>query len=133
MDGVKMLKLKSTRSEGRRVLRSEKGMGLSEVLVSLMVFSFAILGIVATSARVGMTVNGAHSRLAANAVARQQIETLLAQPAAVSKDGVVTRDGVTMKWTVSSSIAGRKVQLLYHYVLPSGARTDTLTAATVRR
>jgi Tfp pilus assembly protein PilV len=109
-------------------------MGLSEVLVSLLVFSFAILGIVATSARVGMTVNGAHSRLAANAVARQQIETILARPAAaMSKDGVVTRDGVSMKWTISNSIAGRKVQLMYHYVLPTGARTDTLTAATVRR
>ncbi|MGD8697913.1 MAG: hypothetical protein PVJ43_01400 [Gemmatimonadales bacterium] len=129
-----MLKLKSAKSDRKSDrFRSEAGMGLPEVLVSLLVFSAAILGIVGTSARVGLAVNGAHGRLAAQAVARQQAERLLAQPASMSLSGKTSRDGVTMAWTISESNAGRKVQLAYRYVLPSGARMDTLTAATVRR
>lgn len=106
---------------------------MAEVLISLLIFSTAILGIVSTSARVGMAVNSAHGRLAAQAVARQQVETLLAQPYSAISDGSASRDGVSMIWTVSSSSVGSRVQLLYRYALPSGARTDTLTAAMVRR
>jgi len=108
-------------------------MGLAEVLISLLIFSAAILGMIGTSARVGLAVNGAHGRLAAEAVARQQAELLLAQPTSMSTTGTASRDGVTMAWTISESFGGRKVQLAYRYVLPSGVRTDTLTAATVRR
>ncbi len=108
-------------------------MGLAEVLVSLLVFSVAILGMIGTSARVGLAVNGAHGRLAAQAVARQQAEMLLAQPTSMSTKGTASRDGVNMAWTISESLGGRKVELAYRYALPSGVRTDTLTAATVRR
>lgn len=130
-----MLKLRSDRIDDRNHCRlgSEAGMGLAEVLISLLIFSAAILGMIGTSARVGLAVNGAHGRLAAEAVARQQAEMLLAQPTSMSTTGKASRDGVTMAWTISESFGGRKVQLAYRYVLPSGVRTDTLTAATVRR
>jgi Tfp pilus assembly protein PilV len=130
-----MSKLRSDRIDGRNGHRlgSEAGMGLAEVLVSLLVFSVAILGIIGTSARVGLAVNGAHGRLAAEAVARQQAEMLLAQPTSMSTTGTASRDGVSMAWTISESFGGRRVQLDYRYVLPSGVRADTLTAATVRR
>ncbi len=129
-----MLKLRSAKSDVRASnrFRNDAGMGLPEVLISLLIFSAAILGIVATSARVGLAVNGAHGRLAAQAVARQQVEMLLAQSANKS-EGTASRDGVTMAWTISENPAGRKVQLAYRYALPSGARIDTLTAATVNR
>jgi len=130
-----MSKLRSDRIDDRNHYRlgSEAGMGLAEVLISLLIFSAAILGMIGTSARVGLAVNGAHGRLAAEAVARQQAELLLAQPTSMSTTGTASRDGVTMAWTISESFGGRKVQLAYRYVLPSGVRTDTLTAATVRR
>lgn len=130
-----MLKLRSAKPNNHGVsrLRTEAGMGLSEALISLLIFSVAILGLIGTSARVGLAVNGAHGRLAAQAVARQQVEMLLAQPATMSLSGTASRDGVTMAWTISESTAGRKVQLAYRYALPNGARVDTLTAATVRR
>ena len=57
---------------------------------------------IGTSARVGLAVNGAHGRLAAQAVARQQAELLLAQSASKS-EGTASRDGVTMVWTISES------------------------------
>lgn len=130
-----MLKLKPAKSDNRdaRRLQDDSGMGLSEVLIALLIFSVAILGLIGTSARVGLAVNGAHGRLAAQAVARQQIETLMAQPASKSLSGKSSRDGVILEWTISETTAGRKVQLAYSYALPGGVHVDTLTAATVRR
>ena len=130
-----MLKLRSAKLDNHGVsrLRGEAGMGLSEVLISLLIFSVAILGLIGTSARVGLAVNGAHGRLAAQAVARGEVETLLAQPTSMSLTGKASREGVTMEWTISETPAGRKVQLAYSYALPAGVHVDTLTAATVRR
>lgn len=113
--------------------RSEQGIGLAEVLICLAIFSTAMLGIIGTSARVGLAVNGAHKRLESQAVARQQLESVMALDYSKVVDGTADRNGVKMKWGVVSNKVGKKVLLVYQYTLPHGVRTDTLTAAMVRR
>ena len=55
-------------------LRSDSGVGVAEVLIALVIFSTALLGIVGTAARVGGMVNASHVRLEAGVLARQQVE-----------------------------------------------------------
>lgn len=128
-----MLSTIHRRITNRTRARSEEGIGLAEVLISFVIFATAMLGIIGTSARVGLAVNGAHGRLEAQAVARRQLETVMALDYSKVVDGTADRDGVKMTWGVSSNDAGKKVVLVYRYSLPSGAHTDTLTAAMVRR
>ena len=114
-------------------LRSKSGIGLTETLISLVIFSTAMLGIVGTSARVGQTVNSSHGRQRALSVAQQQLEGLMSQDYASVAGGTATRDGVQLKWGVQESSVAKSVMLVYRYSIPTGVRQDTLTAAIVRR
>lgn len=113
-------------------LGSRSGIGLAEVLVSLFVFSTALLGIVGTSARVGMTVNSSHARVRALTVARQQLEGLMSAEFSEVKSGATNRDGLTMSWVVQETRYAKSISLVYGYDLPSGARQDTITAALIK-
>lgn len=114
-------------------LRSNSGIGLTETLISLVIFSTAMLGIVGTSARVGQTVNSSHGRQRALSVARQQLEELMAEDYASVAGGTATRDGVQLRWAVQESNVAKGVVLVYRYDLPTGVRQDTLTASILRR
>lgn len=121
-------------SEGGRGgrLQSEYGVGLTETLVSLVIFSTAMLGIVGTSARVGITVNSSHGRLSALSVARQQLEEVMAEEYANVTGGTATRDGVQLTWAVQESASGKDIVLVYYYTVPGAVRQDTLVAGLRR-
>lgn len=113
-------------------LRPDAGVGVTEVLISLVIFSTALLGIVGTSARVGASVNSSHVRLAALTVARHQVEELLSTEYDKVVAGNAAVDGVQMAWSVNASSSAKEIVLVYKYDLPGGVRSDTLTTAFLR-
>lgn len=117
----------------RSPLRSESGVSIAEVLIALVIFSTALLGVVGTAARVGGIVNSSHVRLRAGSVAQQQIEELLTQPYTQVKAGSATRRGVDLRWTVAETTWAKEVLLVYEYTIPGHVRADTLTFARIRR
>ncbi len=123
------------RSAGRRrsPLRSESGVSIVEVLIALVIFATALLGVVGTAARVGGIVNSSHVRLRAGSVAQQQIEELLTRPYIEVKAGSVTRRGVDLRWTVAETTWAKEVMLVYKYTTPGRVRADTLSFARIRR
>ncbi len=130
-----MLKKQARSREGRgnpRRLRADSGVTLAETLVSLVIFSTALLGIVGTAARVGASVNSSHVRLGAASVARQQIETILTQPYDSVANGSAERKGVKMVWAVTEGTAGKNVVLVYDYRVPQRAYRDTLTIGVLK-
>ena len=119
--------------EGRNLpLRPAAGVGVTEALISLVIFSTALLGIVGTAARVGGIVNSSHVRLRAGAVAQQQIEELLTVPFDSVKNGAAVRDEVKLEWIVKESASAKQVVLVYSYDMPGRSRSDTLTAAVLK-
>jgi Tfp pilus assembly protein PilV len=116
-----------------RPLRRDAGVGVTEALIALVIFSTALLGIVGTSARVGASVNSSHVRLRALAVARHQVEQLLSTEYDKVAAGSAQADGVQMAWNVTASSSGKEIVMTYQYSLPGGARTDTLTTAMLRQ
>jgi type II secretory pathway pseudopilin PulG len=112
--------------------RANLGVGLTELLVALVIFSTALLGIVGTAARVGGIVNSSHVRLKAGAVAQQKIEELLTAPFDSVKDGTTVRDDVKLEWVVKESTRAKQIVLAYSYDVPGRTRSDTLTAAVLK-
>ncbi len=130
-----MLRKKARARESRGnagPLRPDSGVSLAEMMVSLVIFSTALLGIVGTAARVGASVNSSHMRLGAASVARQQIETLLTQPYDSVASGSAERKGVKMVWAVTEGTAGKNVVLVYQYRVPQRAYQDTLTIGVLK-
>ncbi len=130
-----MKKKQARSSEGRGnplPLGPDSGVTLAEMLVSLVIFSTALLGIVGTAARVGATVNSSHMRLAAASVARQQVETILTQPYDSVANGSAEREGVKMVWAVTNGMAGKRVVLVYEHRVPQRVYQDTLTAGVLK-
>ena len=108
------------------------GFSLAEAMVMLIIVSTAVLGIVGVSVRVGRTVNSSHLRLAATAVASDQLERLVATPYDALSAGTASKDGVTLAWTISDETVGKAIRLAYQYELPRGVRQDTLTAVRLK-
>lgn len=113
-------------------LRPDAGFGVTEALISMVIFSTALLGIVGTSARVGASVNSSHVRLAALTVARHQVEQLLSTEYDKIVAGSAEEDGVQMAWSVTASSSAKEIVMIYQYDLPGGVRSDTLTTALLR-
>ena len=111
---------------------SESGFGVTEVLIALVIFSTAMLGIVGTSARVGASLNSSHVKLRSGAIARHQVEQLLAADYDAVTSGSTVVDEVEMAWAVSATSAAKEIVLVYRYELPGGVRQDTLTAARLQ-
>ena len=121
-------------AEGRSLpLRPDAGVGVTEVLISLVIFSTALLGIVGTSARVGASVNSSHVRLRALTVATHQVEQLLSTEYDKVVGGSVEEEGVQMAWSVTASSSGKEIVMVYRYDLPGRTRSDTLTTALLRQ
>lgn len=114
-------------------LRPDAGVGVTEALISLVIFSTALLGIVGTSARVGASVNSSHVRLRALTVATHQLEQVLSTEYDKVAAGSAQADDVQMAWNVTASSSGKEIVMIYRYSLPGGARTDTLTTALLRQ
>jgi len=114
------------------VARGRSGVSVTEVLIALVIFSTAILGIVGTAARVGDIMNSSHVRLGASSVAGQQVETLLSAPYDSLVNGSAAAGGVAMEWTVAETSSAKQILLVYRYDLPHGAREDTLSAASLK-
>jgi Tfp pilus assembly protein PilV len=119
-------------SRKRRNPRPDSGIGLAEVLIALVIFSTAILGIVGTAARVGAIVNSSHVRLGATTLATRQLETLLSMPYDSVASGTVERGDVEISWAVTQTAVAKHIVLVYRYDLTSGVREDTLTAAVLK-
>ncbi len=117
----------------RALLRSESGVGVTEALIALVIFSTALLGIVGTSARVGASLNSSHVRLRALAIARHQVEELLSTDYDALTNGTAEDLGVQMAWRVTASSSAKEIVLIYQYGIPGGARRDTLTTALLRQ
>lgn len=113
-------------------LGSKSGVGVAEVLVALVIFSTALLGIVGTAARVGGIVNSSHVRLKAGVLARQQIEELMAMPYDSVKAGSSTIDRIDCSWTVTVTPRAKEITLVYRYEMKNGTRADTLSTAVLR-
>lgn len=112
--------------------RPDSGISLTETLVSLVIFSTALLGIVGTAARVGATVNGAHMRLSAASVARQQVEAILREPYDNVANGSAVHGDVNLVWAVTEGTAGKNVVLVYRYRVPRRVYQDTLTIGVLK-
>ena len=112
--------------------RGQSGVSVTEVLIALVIFSSAILGIVGTAARVGNIMNSSHVRLGAASVAGQQVETLLSAPYDSLVNGSAAAGGVALEWTVAETSSAKQILLVYRYDLPHGAREDTLSAASLK-
>jgi Tfp pilus assembly protein PilV len=106
--------------------------GITEVLIALVIFSTAILGIVGTAAHVGGIVNASHVRLAVGTVARAQVEALMATPYDSIADGTAVDRGVQMGWTVTETGTVKDILFVYHYDLVNGAHHDTLNVACLK-
>ncbi len=119
-------------TENRARLGGQAGIGVTEVMIALVIFSTAILGIVGTAAHVGGIMNTSHVRLAAGSAARAQLEELLATPYDSLVNGTVDSQGLHMTWNVANSSVAKEILLVCEYDLPSGARSDTLAAAMLR-
>ncbi len=115
-----------------RPLRSDSGVTIAEVLIALVIFSTALLGVVGTAARVGGIVNSSHVRLRASSIARQQVEELMTEPYAAVINGSAVRRGVDLRWTVAETSWSKEILLVYRYNLPNRMREDTLTCARLR-
>lgn len=114
-------------------LGSESGVSIAELLIALVIFSTALLGVVGTAARVGGIMNSSHVQLRAGSIAQQQIEELLTQPYLEVKTGSATRRGVNLSWTVAETTWAKEILLVYRYSVPGHVRADTLTCARIRR
>jgi Tfp pilus assembly protein PilV len=110
----------------------EAGLGLTETLIALVIFSTAMLGIAGTAARVGALMNAAHVRLAAVSTAGRQVELLLSKPPALVSSGSAEQDGVAMSWVVTEGNRTKEILLVYRYEIPGGVVEDTLTAAMLK-
>lgn len=121
-----------TATRRRSLLLETIGVGMAELLVALVIFSTALLGIVGTAARVGGLVNSSHVQLHAAALARQQIEALMAQPYDSVADGSNVLEGIQCSWTVSSKKRAKEITLVYRYDVPGREREDTLIAAVLK-
>ncbi|MEE9132784.1 MAG: hypothetical protein V3U13_04420 [Gemmatimonadota bacterium] len=125
-------KVVGERSEYQARLDRQAGLGIIEVMIALVIFSTAILGIVGTAAHVGGIMNTSHVRLFAGSICRAQLEELLATPYDSLVNGTVDTQGVHMTWNVAQSSAAKEILLVYEYDVPRGARSDTLAAAMLR-
>lgn len=112
--------------------RSLAGFSLAEAMVMLVIVATAVLGIVGVSVRVGRTVNSSHLRMAATAVASDQLEQLVATPYDQLTAGTASKDGVTLAWTISDETVAKAIRLAFQYELPRGIRRDTLTAVRLK-
>jgi len=119
-------------TENRARLDRQAGIGVTEVMIALVIFSTAILGIVGTAAHVGGIMNTSHVRLAVGSMARAQVEELLATPYDSLVNGTLDSQGVHMTWNVVQSSVAKEILFVYEYDLPSGARSDTLATAMLR-
>ncbi len=106
----------------------QSGSGLAEVLISLVIVTVALLALAATSIRVGTTMNAAHGRVAAQALADRQMERLLATPYDQITDGSTQLNGVDLTWTVTTGDVSKEIVLVFDYDVPGAARQDTLVA-----
>ncbi len=129
---MKIWRGNSTEAQGHP-LRPDAGVGVTEALIALVIFSTALLGIVGTSARVGASVNSSHVRLRALAIARHQVEQLLSTEYDKLVGGSVEQEGVQMAWGVTASSSAKEIVMVYRYSLPGGERSDTLTTALLRQ
>ncbi len=129
---MKIWRGNSTEAQGHP-LRPDAGVGVTEALIALVIFSTALLGIVGTSARVGASVNSSHVRLRALAIARHQVEQLLSTEYDKLVGGSIEEDGVQVAWNVTASSTAKEITMIYRYDLPGGTRSDTLTTALLRQ
>ena len=129
---MKRSRANSTQDQGHP-LRPDAGVGVTEALIAMVIFSTALLGIVGTSARVGASVNSSHVRLRALAIARHQVEQVLSTEYDKVVGGSVEEEGVQMAWSVTASSSAKEIVMVYRYDLPGGTRSDTLTTALLRR
>lgn len=109
--------------------RCTSGFGISEVLISVVVLTTAVLGIAATAARSGAILNKAHMRAGALAQARLEIEEILAQPYDSVEAGSAERGAVDIEWTVTNAQRMKELVLVYRYDVPGETRADTVTLA----
>jgi Tfp pilus assembly protein PilV len=114
---------------GQRRLGDEKGSGLAEVLIALVILSIAIVSLAGTAVRVGTTMNSVHMRLKAMEVAERQVERLHSTQYDLVTNGARTEDGVQMAWVVNTGDVSKRITLVYQYDTPRMARRDTLVAA----
>jgi Tfp pilus assembly protein PilV len=112
--------------------RDDSGVGITEVLIALVIFSGAILGIVGTAARVGGIMSSSQLRLKAANEAAHQVEELLTMPYDSVASGTIKREGIEVRWTVTETSVAKEVALVYGYDLPSGTQEDTLSAAVLK-
>lgn len=113
----------------RRRLHDEKGSGLAEVLIALVILSVSIVSLAGTAVRTGTTMNSVHLRLKAMEVAERQVERLHSTQYDQVVNGARTEDGVLMAWVVNPGAVSKRITLVYQYDTPRRVRRDTLVAA----
>lgn len=114
-------------------IRSQVGFSLTEAMIAIVVLATSMLGIAATSARVGQAMNSAQIRVAAAEQARGQLTALLARPYGELADGSAVAGGVAMEWTVTDTSRAQEITLVYRYDLRGTARADTIVSARMDR
>jgi Tfp pilus assembly protein PilV len=88
-------------------MRSRPGFSLLELLVALVLFDVALLGLVATGALAARELRGARLTAAAGRVAARRLELLSVESCATAASGVAEHpDGMLETWVVSPEVRG---------------------------
>jgi prepilin-type N-terminal cleavage/methylation domain-containing protein len=110
-----------------------RGFTIIEVLISIVILSVGVLGMVGTAGLVSRMIGQGKRNTQAATVAMQRMETLREAAMATNPrctglaGGTATTNGVAETWTVTGTGQSRRVQLIIRYRTNRGTLTDTVT------
>lgn len=116
--------------QGRRRLRSRRGLTLIEMIIAIIVMSIGIMGLAGTASYVAMQMGGGGAQTVAAAMAAKISDSLSARRCSALVDGTQTRRGVTVSWTVKDSSRTKWVSETVQYK-PKRGPTKTFNSTTV--
>lgn len=112
--------------------RRDSGLGLIEILISIVILSIVLLGIAGTAARVGAGLNSTHERTRALTIAQNHLENLLAAPYDEVVTGTADVEGVSLAWSVDEGTMAKQIKLAVSYRTPGQDKQLLLTGARLR-
>ena len=105
-----------------------RGFTLIESLVAILLLELGMLALAATTAMAARDLAFAHRSARAQAIARNQLETLTADGCAASGGASTVQGGYDVSWTVQAEHRRRTLSVRVAFSLPGGR----LRVVTVR-
>ncbi len=106
--------MKTHRFPRRGMRRPRRGTSLVEILIAVVMFTVAILGLLGASSSVTQQMGAGRRQMVAASIAQRRLDSLQSLPCAVlsaagSRTG--TTNGIQEQWTVTGSGATRTIVL----------------------